>query len=228
MNQQLLHTTFKTSFIVQIITGIVSVLGMFIKLKDKDKVLKDILLIENLVQLVEAIFYVYIILAFANINKHNITSRRYLDWVITTPIMLISTIMFMIYKKLEQESPNKKITTTEIIHKEKFTLLKIIAYNFLMLFFGYLGETKMLNKVISTFLGFIFFSLSFYEIWKNYANNVKKNKNLFYFLFIVWSFYGVASMFPMLPKNIMYNFLDIVAKNFYGLYIFYEVYKRRV
>ena len=35
-------------------------------------------------------------------------------------------------------------------------------------------------------------------------------------------------MFPMLPKNIMYNFLDIVAKNFYGLYIFYEVYKRRV
>ena len=69
MNQQLLHITFKTSFIVQVITGIVSILGMFIKLKDKDKVLKDILLIENLVQVVEAIFYVYIILAFTNINK---------------------------------------------------------------------------------------------------------------------------------------------------------------
>ena len=32
-------------------------------------------------------------------------------------------------------------------------------------------------------------------------------------------------MLPILPKNIMYNVLDIIAKNFYGLYIFYEIIK---
>ena len=35
----------------------------------------------------------------------------------------------------------------------------------------------------------------------------------------------VAAIMPTIPKNIMYNSLDIVAKNFYGLFIFYEVIK---
>ena len=225
MQKSLLFFSFKSSLIIQIVTGLVTIFGMFLKLKSKDQVLKDILIIENVVQIIEAIFYVYIILAFTNINKSSIVTRRYLDWVITTPIMLLSTVMFMIYKNKEAFEPNKTVTTKNILKENKNTLLKIGLYNFLMLLFGFLGEANQLDKSIATTIGFLFFFLSFYEIWKNYANKLNKNKNLYYFLITIWALYGVASVLPTISKNIMYNYLDIIAKNFYGLYIFYEIYK---
>ena len=39
----------------------------------------------------------------------------------------------------------------------------------------------------------------------------------------VWSLYGVAALMPADIKNISYNLLDIVAKNFYGLYLYYKI-----
>ena len=137
------------------------------------------------------------------IHKKDITSRRYFDWVITTPIMLITTVLFMIYRNKENE--NSILNLKQLLQKHKKSLLKIVVFNFLMLLFGYLGEKDLLNKTVSTFLGFVFFALSFYEIWKNYAKQNKQNKTLFYIIFTIWSFYGIASVFPMLPKNIMYK-----------------------
>ena len=95
----------------------------------------------------------------------------------------------------------------------------LFIFNALMLLFGYLGEGGIINKNLSIFVGFIFFSLSFNIVYK-YIDNHKTNKNLFYFLFIVWALYGVAALFDSKTKNICYNFLDIISKNFYGLYIF--------
>ena len=92
-----------------------------------------------------------------------------------------------------------------------------------MLLFGYLGEINILPKYISIPIGFIFFYKSFNLIYTNYANKSVLGKKLFMFLLIVWSLYGVAAMFPVNPKNISYNLLDIVAKNFYGLYIYYKI-----
>jgi len=51
---------------------------------------------------------------------------------------------------------------------------------------------------------------------------------LFLFVFIVWSIYGVAAMMPTPYKNISYNILDIIAKNFYGLYIYYKILQYKV
>jgi hypothetical protein len=42
-------------------------------------------------------------------------------------------------------------------------------------------------------------------------------------MFVVWSLYGIAALLPTLQKNISYNGLDIIAKNFYGLFIFYYI-----
>ena len=70
--------------------------------------------------------------------------------------------------------------------------------------------------------------MAFWEIWSNYAKQNEENRKLFYFLIIVWALYGVAAMFSVLPKNIMYNFLDIISKNFYGLFIFYKLYQVRI
>ena len=92
-----------------------------------------------------------------------------------------------------------------------------------MLLFGYLGEINILNKIISVGIGFIFFGLTFNEIWKNYAFKTNKTRNLYYFLITVWGLYGIAALLETIPKNILYNILDIIAKNFYGLYIFNKI-----
>ena len=45
------------SLLVQVITGIVSLHGLFIKLPEKDRILTDILGLETIVQFIELMFY---------------------------------------------------------------------------------------------------------------------------------------------------------------------------
>ena len=67
------------------------------------------------------------------------------------------------------------------------------------------------------------FYLSFNLIYQEYANKSILGKKLFIFLVIVWGLYGVAAMTDLKTKNIAYNILDIVSKNFYGLFIYYII-----
>ena len=93
------------SLLVQIITGIVSLHGLFITLPEKDRILTDILGLETMVQFVEMVFYIWISYAMINVDK--MTSRRYIDWVITTPTMLLSTIIFMKYQEEKEKKGDK-------------------------------------------------------------------------------------------------------------------------
>ncbi len=92
-----------------------------------------------------------------------------------------------------------------------------------MLLFGYLGEVNILSKYISIPIGFLFFYKSFELIYYDYAIKTQIGKNLFTYMGTVWSLYGVAAMAPPNIKNMSYNLLDIVAKNFYGLYLYYKI-----
>ena len=211
------------SLILQIITGLIPIPGLYIKLQQKDKILTDILLLETVVQFIELLFYVWI--AFSILNVKQMASRRYIDWIITTPTMLLSTIMFMKYQeqKEKNELESKPLTTRNFINENKDNIIKIFGFNFLMLVFGYLGEINTISKYISIPIGFGFFYKTFEIIYNNYANFTNKGKKLFAFIFSVWSLYGIAAMMKPNEKNISYNLLDIVAKNFYGLYIYYEI-----
>jgi len=60
-------------------------------------------------------------------------------------------------------------------------------------------------------------------IYNKFAKYSIEGKKLYKFLFIVWGLYGIAAMFPNIEKNISYNILDIIAKNFYGLYIYNKI-----
>ena len=104
----LLQLTFYISIVVQIITGLVTFGGIFYKLPKQDKVLKDILALETIVQVIEGIFYVYIIMSLRYIRNYVITRRRYLDWVITTPMMLLSTIIYMEYENKKRQIKQKQ------------------------------------------------------------------------------------------------------------------------
>ena len=88
---------------------------------------------------------------------------------------------------------------------------------------GLLSELNIIDKKIAIPIGFIFFYLSFKLIYDEYASKTGGGKKLFLFLVSVWSLYGISAMMPMVPKNTCYNILDIVAKNFYGLFIYYYI-----
>jgi len=216
IKDKLVGKTIYFSLFVQLVTTLVSIDGLRYDLNDRDKILKDILILETVVQIVEAIFYIWVVAALKDINL--MTPRRYIDWFITTPTMLLSTIIFMEYLKNE-----KTFTLKEFMIDHRGTIGLIFSSNALMLIFGYLGEIGKMNKTKSVIYGFIPFIVSFYTIYENYAKHTEIGSELFIFLLVVWSLYGFAALLGTHNKNISYNLLDIVAKNFYGLFIYFYI-----
>jgi bacteriorhodopsin len=186
--------------------------------------LKYILAIETTVNIIASFSYSYLVGLIKNPNYTNITIFRYLDWIVTTPLLLISFTLYLQYLKNQKainDSNNK--STIEIDYNRLFI---IIILNVLMLLFGFLGETGKINHVIGCLLGFLPFIAMFYLIWKWYGDN--SNKNIFIIFFTVWSLYGIVYFLPNIPKNISYNLLDIIAKVGFGLLIWFEVVNLRL
>lgn len=214
-----LYTTY-VSIIVQVITGLVSLQGITISLPPEHEILTKALALETIVQFVEFAFYIWFVLRF---NLQKMAATRYFDWVITTPTMLFTTMLFMKYQSLVESKKDTTITITNFIKEHKHDIFVVFFANLFMLIPGYLGEIGLLNRYIATTIGFMFFYISFTVIYKNYAKYSELGKHLYTFLIVVWALYGVIYLLPVSEKNIGFNILDIIAKNFFGLYLFYKV-----
>jgi bacteriorhodopsin len=214
--------TLNLSIGVQIITGIIEFSTLFINVKPDILFLKDLLVVEFAVQIIELLFYIWL---FTNLhNVSNITSKRYADWIITTPTMLFTLIMYLIYINKTSNNGNKEnIKLSNTFNQNKENIFIILFLNLLMLIFGYLGETEQLNKTYAVTFGFFPFILYFWLIYENYAKYSDFGKKLFYYFFIVWTFYGIVAYFPYYLRNSCYNILDLFAKNFFGLYLAYLI-----
>ena len=221
MVNKLVENTIRISLLIQIVTTLISADGFLSSVRPEHAILKEILFIETLVQVIEGFFYSHIISGLNDIKS--MTPRRYFDWLITTPIMLFSTVLFFKYSELKETNTLKEFTAKDFYEENKVNVHKIVAYNALMLLFGYLGETGYMSKYISIPLGFVFFFLSFKLIYEDYAVKSKMGVTLFKILFGIWSSYGVVAMLPDVQKNIGYNILDVFSKNFYGLFIYYKI-----
>ena len=184
--------------------------------------LKYILSIETCVTTIASIAYSFLIKSYSTNQNFDLTFYRYLDWFTTTPLLLISLILYLSYLKNKDEN-NKTIDTKDdtfnIILKDK-TIFIIILLNLIMLVFGYMGESKVINYIIANILGFIPFIIMLYIIWKNYCN--KSNIHIFIIFSVIWSMYGIVYFFDNNSKNISYNILDIIAKVGFGLLIWYQ------
>jgi bacteriorhodopsin len=211
------------SLVIQLITGVIEASGLFLKVSPTDQIIKSILTMELLVQAVEFIFYSYMV--FMILTNHvgdYITSHRYIDWAITTPFMLISFVLF--FKYLAE--PTRIVSFWESIEEERETLIKIVVANAAMLLFGFLAERRLINTTVGVTLGFIPFIYMFYTIYDKYAKKTESAKLMYYVVLFIWSLYGVAAYLPFVPKNTMYNILDLFAKNAYGLFLY--IYLRSV
>lgn len=228
-------TSTDLSILIQLVTGSISFRGMHLKLPPQHNILIDILTLETVVQFVELFFYIYFLRPLSSNSINSMATMRYFDWFITTPTMLLTTIIYFKYEENMQKNPNNPtiFTFSEFIKENKNNIIKIGICNFLMLLFGYLGETGRINMETSLTLGFIFFGISFHTIYYEYAIHSEngrgdgspltlRGKNMFNFIFFIWLLYGVAALFNPITKNHMFNTLDIFAKNFFGIYLYYK------
>jgi hypothetical protein len=200
--------TLVISIIVQIITGVIEIGAFFIKVPTIYSLIRELLILELVVQIIEGTFYFWLAYNFTKII--NVAPKRYIDWAITTPTMLITLILYLIYL-----NERKKNQTNELTF---FTLL-----NWLMLLFGYLGEMKIIPILFGIILGFIPFLMYYYMIYVNYVTENTGGYFLFWYFFFFWSLYGVVAVLPYYVKNSFYNILDLFAKNFFGLFLSYII-----
>lgn len=216
MSRQLVDYTLTLSLFIQIIIIIFTSIGLFVQVNAKDYIIKQIFILEYIVQIVEAIMYVW--LSFSVINSSTMVQRRYIDWFITTPIMLLTTIIYMKYNTVVKTS---SLTFNKIIIDEQKNIVTIFSYNALMLLCGLIAELYPSYSKILILLGFYFFYKVFNTIYNKYVLNNIINTRLFIFITTIWGLYGVAALMSVHIKNIFYNILDIISKNFYEIYIFW-------
>lgn len=209
------------SLIIQIFTGLFDYYVIQLNIPSKLIVLKQVLIMELIVQIVEAIFYIWLAINISTVL--NITPHRYYDWYLTTPTMLVSLCVYLVYLRNDENNIETKDSLIKIVYDNLNTLVPIIILNFIMLTSGYLSEIKKISKIPGVIFGFIPFLIYFYIIYENFAKYSTAGFNLFLFFFIVWFAYGIAALMPYKTKNIMYNILDLFAKNFFGVYLGFVV-----
>ena len=181
-------------------------------------IIKQLLILELLVQVIEGSFYFWLFYNFDRIT--NVTPKRYIDWVITTPTMLVTLIIYLIYLNNKAAS---NLDFFQVFNENFNTIISVLFLNWLMLLFGYLGETNIIPILLGVFLGFIPFLIYYYLIFINYVNYDNSGWKLFFYFFFFWSLYGVAATLPYYIKNTFYNILDLFAKNFFGLFLAYII-----
>jgi hypothetical protein len=218
--KNIFYNTLIVSVVVQIITGIIEIVSLFVS--GTIPLIRQLLVLEVIVQLIEGFFYIWL---FANFNQvTNVTPKRYIDWGITTPTMLIELILYLIYLKDKETGTDvTKLNFFNLIIENSSTITYVIFLNWLMLIFGYLGEINIIDTLTGVLLGFVPFLIYYFIIYVKYATKSKNGWKLFWYFFIFWSLYGVVALLPYYIKNALYNILDLFAKNFFGLFLSYII-----
>jgi bacteriorhodopsin len=130
-----------------------------------------------------------------------IVPTRYIDWMITTPLILLGIVLFY----------NNAARSVDY-----HCYFIIVALNWLMLLFGYLGEQKTISSIKGLVIGFVFFAAM---ILYMYMYMIPKGSSLSVFIIfgIIWSGYGIAYLLDEEEKNIAYNMLDVISKALFGV-----------
>lgn len=209
------------SLVIQVVVGIIDYMAINVEINEKHELLKDLLKVELFVQIIEFIFYVWLFFYFNKVSR-NITPYRYLDWAITTPLMLITLSAFL------NHNGSTSSRLSEFLYNNAGSILKIVLLNAGMLLFGLIGEFGYLSSYMASALGFIPFILNFKYIKDTFlpSSDDKYKNAIFYWFVFFWSLYGVFAVMSYKIKNTGYNILDIFAKNFFGIFLAYTIWSK--
>ena len=222
MSAALLHSSLLFSIVVQVITGVIELLALFVKTAPGMALIKQLLGLEVAVQAVEGAFYAWL---YFNIDRvKNITPKRYADWAITTPTMLVTLVAYIIYLNAPSSG---SLSLLQILRENAAPIAQILVLNWLMLLFGYLGEVGVIPLVAGVALGFVPFIAYFYIMYERFvandANNNTTGLKIYAYFLVFWSLYGIVAVLPYALKNTIYNVLDLFSKNFFGIFLSYLI-----
>ncbi len=200
--------TFTLTYILLITTGTITLIEA---LRTKIPFVRHIFNLETVISIIAGYFYSQFT---SKINESYLNNKpidwqefvktRYLDWAITTPLMLLVLI--------------KVLTHHMGIQPKIQTYILIIVLNYTMLYLGYAGESIKNNNMyfFGSFFAFILmYGIIFYLYVKPRYSSF--NYCLYFFFLIVWSIYGVVYKLDIRNKNIAYNILDLISKCFVGI-----------
>ena len=218
--ENIFYNTLILSIVVQVITGIIEIGSLFVNVKVP--LIKQLLVLEVTVQIIESFFYIWLFFNFNQVT--NVTPKRYVDWALTTPTMLIELSLYLIYLQNKEKGLDvTKLNFFNLLIENSTTISYVVFLNWLMLIFGYLGEINIIDTLTGVILGFVPFLIYYYIIYVKYARESKDGWKLFWYFFTFWSLYGVVALLPYYIKNALYNILDLFAKNFFGLFLSYII-----
>jgi len=216
------YITLVISVIIQTLTGIIEVGAFFVKVPTIYYIIKQLLIIELVVQFIEGLFYSWLVYNYTKVL--NITPKRYFDWVITTPSMIITLMAYLIYLNKKTENKQNGLDIFTLFKENSNIFISVLILNWVMLLFGYLGEMRFIPILLGVFLGFISFLIYYYIIYVNYVTQNTNGYLLFWYFFFFWSLYGVVAVLPYYVKNAFYNILDLFSKNFFGIFLSYIIF----
>jgi bacteriorhodopsin len=205
----------KMSFMITYILLLTTATITFIEaMRTTDPTIRHIFNLETCISIVAGYFYWLFVNKVDEAEKINsplnwaeITEFRYIDWSITTPMMLLALSVVLGY--------NTKININFVY------ILTIMILNYFMLGVGYLGEINIISRLQGVVVGFFAFFAMFYMIFMKFLNSKYNlfNYVLYWSYFILWGSYGIAYMFGEENKNIIMNALDLKAKCLMGLFL---------
>jgi len=223
MNDPIVDVTTSISIYTQLAVALIDLYALTLTVPDEHQLLKDILILETIVQVVEFAWYFFVI---QKLPQEEMAKNRYYDWVITTPLMLVNIFSYLLYEEqIETNSTPIRLSTILETHWDAIT--QIILSNFAMLSIGYLYEMGEISKSVAFAYGLAFLLNTFSIIYIRAGNKSTKGNVVLFVVFLLWSIYGIAFILPTPIKNSIFNITDLFSKNFFELYIATLAYQQR-
>jgi bacteriorhodopsin len=194
----------------------------FLSMNQFDRKWRTSVLVSGLITFIAAVHYWYMRDYYAT-NMESPTFFRYVDWVLTVPLMCVE--FFLILK---------------VAGAKKSLMWKLIALSVVMLVTGYWGEAVARDQawVWGLISGIAYFVIV-YMIWMGEAKKLAEaaggsvlaaHKTLCWFVLVGWAIYPIGYMagtpgwyegwFSGLDMDVIYNIGDAVNKIGFGLVIY--------
>ena len=198
----------------------------FLSLSQFDKKWRNSVLISGLITFIAAVHYYYMRGELGpDGSAGDITSIRYIDWILTVPLMCVEFYLLL------------KVAGATTKH-----LRDLIVLSLIMLITGYVGEAGMGNAALYGFFsGVSYFAIVYMikfgdlaKLAKSAGGSVEKAHNtLFWFVLVGWAIYPLGYMIGTadgqwysfmanvgLDMNVVYNIGDAINKIGFGLVVY--------
>ena len=195
----------------------------FLSLNQFDKKWRNSVLVSGLITFIAAVHYWYMRDAAMAGSLDNVTAFRYVDWILTVPLMCVEFYLIL-----------------KVAGATKNLMWKLIGLSTVMLVTGYLGETGDSAVMWGTISGLAYFVIA-YMIWFGEAKALateaggdvlQAHKYLCWFVLVGWAIYplgymdGTTGWYDALPTeglldiNVWYNIADAINKIGFGLVVY--------